>query len=76
MRRRDPPRARPQRLEQALLAVARRELESGEPRPEVWETALRLARGDDRRAVSAYLRLRVRALFAAHEARTRNGETT
>ncbi|MCU0834336.1 MAG: hypothetical protein MUC77_07860 [Chromatiaceae bacterium] len=76
MSRRDPPRPRPRRLEEALLEVARRELEAGEPRPEVWETALRLARGDDRRAVSAYLRLRVRALLAAHEARARNGETT
>ena len=60
---------RPPRLEDALREVARRELERGEPRPAVWETAQRLARGDERRAVSAYIRLRVRALLGAHEAR-------
>jgi hypothetical protein len=59
----------PVRLEDALCALARRKIASGELRRAVWELALRLARADERRAVDAYIRLRVRALLAAHEAR-------
>lgn len=65
-RSRKPPRYA--RLEDALSALARRELETGAVRAEVWETALRLAHGDGRRAAAAYVRLRVRALLLAHEA--------
>ena len=61
--------AGPIRLEDALYAVAKREIESGELRQDVWKTALRLGNGNDGRAVSAYLRLRVRALLTAHEER-------
>jgi hypothetical protein len=57
------------KLEDALYALARRELETGDVRPETWETAVRLSRGDDRRAVAAYIRIRVRALLEADEAR-------
>lgn len=71
---RDSPKPRRQRLEDALLAVARRELETGALRPAVWDTALRLARGDHRRAVATYLRLRARAMLEAHEARARKGQ--
>ena len=59
------------RLEDALYAVAKREIESGTVRPEAWQMAQRLSRGDDRRAVSAYIRIRVRTLLEAHEARKR-----
>lgn len=64
------PKRSPARIEDALRAVAERELKNGEVRPEVWEIAIRLARGDDRRAASAYIRLRVRALLMVHEARS------
>ena len=59
------------RLEDALHAVAKREIESGMVRPDAWEMAQRLSKGDDRRAVSAYIRIRVRSLLEAHEARKR-----
>jgi hypothetical protein len=58
-----------ERLEDALYALARREVETAQVRPETWEVAQRLSRGDDRRAVAAYIRIRVRALLEAHEAR-------
>jgi hypothetical protein len=57
------------KLEDALYAVAKRELETGDVRPETWETAQRLSKGDDRRAIAAYIRIRVRVLLEAHEAR-------
>jgi hypothetical protein len=60
----------PKRLEDALYALAERELETGDVHTETWETAQRLARGDDRRAIAAYIRIRVRVLLAAHEARS------
>jgi hypothetical protein len=59
------------KLEDALYALAQREIESGDVRQETWETAQRLARGNDRRAVAAYIRIRVRVLLKAHEARNR-----
>jgi hypothetical protein len=69
-----PPGAPYARLEDALYALAQQELETGDVRPETWETAQRLSRGDDRRAVAAYIRIRVRALLAAHEARKKDAD--
>jgi hypothetical protein len=57
------------RLAQALHALVTREIESGDLRPAVWDTARRLTNGEEQRAVAAYIRMRVRALLAAHEAR-------
>jgi hypothetical protein len=44
-------------------------IESGNLRRAVWETALRLANGGDHRALAGFIRLHVRALQAAQEAR-------
>jgi hypothetical protein len=63
------------RLEDALWALARRELETGEVRVAVWETALRLAHGDGRRAVGTYIRLRVRALLLGEDTHERSPES-
>jgi len=59
------------KLEDALYALAQREIDTGDVRQETWETAQMLARGNDRRAVAAYIRIRVRVLLEAHEARNR-----
>ena len=67
--RRKSPGASPARLEDAFYAIAQREIESGKLRRAAWKTALRLANGEEHRAVAVYIRLRVRALLAAHEAR-------
>lgn len=61
----------PLRLEDALYAVVKREVESGQVRQDTWETAVRLSNGNDNRAIAAYIRLRVRALLEAHESRQR-----
>ena len=59
----------PPRLEDALYNVGMREIESGKLHQDIWQKALELSRGDDRRAIGAYVRIRVRALLEAHEAR-------
>jgi hypothetical protein len=59
----------PPRLEDALYNVAMREIESGKLHQDIWQKALELSRGDDRRAIGAYVRIRVRVLLEAHEAR-------
>jgi hypothetical protein len=59
------------RLADALHALVKGEIESGDLRRAVWKIAFRLANGDEQRAISAYVGLRVRALLAAHKARRR-----
>jgi hypothetical protein len=59
----------PPKLEDALYNVAMREIDSGKVHQDIWQKALELSRGDDRRAIGAYVRIRVRSLLEAHEAR-------
>ena len=53
-------------IDQALLAVARREIETGDIKPDAWDIANQLSKGNEQRAISAYVRLRVRVLLDAH----------
>jgi hypothetical protein len=53
-------------LDEALLAVARREIETGEIKPDTWDIANQLSKGNEQRAISAYVRMRVRVLLNAH----------
>ncbi len=53
-------------IDEALLAVARREVETGDIKPDVWDIANELSKGNEQRAISAYVRLRVRVLLDAH----------
>ena len=53
-------------INEALLAVARREIETGDIKPDAWDIANQLSKGNEQRAISAYIRLRVRVLLDAH----------